>query len=53
MQRALDVGKRHVDDGDVQQQHEDGRTDGDQGPPFAFQAGHPGSVSRGCSALVQ
>ncbi len=48
VQRTLDVRQRHVHDGDVEQQHEDGGADGDQGPPLAFEAGHLRSVSRAC-----
>ena len=40
VQRPLDVGERHVHDGDVQQQHERRRADGDQGPPLAVEYGH-------------
>jgi len=36
VQRALDVRKRDVDDGDVEQQHEDRHRDGDQRPPLAL-----------------
>ena len=48
VQRTLDVRQGHVHDRDVEQQHEDGGTDRDQGPPLAFEAGHLRSVSRAC-----
>ena len=35
VERLLDVGERHVDHGDVQQQHEGAGADGDQRPPLA------------------
>ena len=49
VQRPLDVGQRHVHDRDVEQEHEGGRADGDQGPPFAVESGHLRSVSTRCS----
>ena len=52
VQRALDVGQGHVDHRDVEQQHEDGGADRDQGPPLAIEDRHWRSVSRACFALV-
>ena len=49
VQRPLDIGQRHVHDGDVEKEHERRRADGDQCPPFAVECGHWGSVSSGCS----
>ena len=45
----LDVGEGDVHDGDVEQQHEGGRADGDEGPPFAVERWHLRSVSTRCS----
>ena len=46
MERPLDVGQGHVDDRDVEQQHENGGADRDERPPLAFERRHLGSVSR-------
>ncbi len=40
VQRLLDVGQGHVDHGDVQEEHEGGGADGDQGPPLAIEHWH-------------
>ena len=45
VERLLNVGQRHVDDRDVEQEHERRRADGDQGPPFSVESGHSRSVS--------
>ena len=49
VQRLLNVRQRHVHDRDVEKEHEGRRADGDQGPPFAVESGHPRSVSTGGS----
>ena len=40
MQRALDGRKGHVHHCYVKEEHESGRTDGHQRPPFAFESKH-------------
>ena len=40
LEGLLDRGQRHIDDGDVEQQHEGGRADGDEGPPLAVESRH-------------